>query len=88
MGQPIPVEPFSPGEYIQDELDARGWTRLELANRLGKLRPHAPIAEVEGLLSGDLAVTPDLARRLAIVLGSESSTWLALQKSYDLAKGK
>jgi len=31
----IPAECFHPSEYIQDELDARGWTLDDLATRMG-----------------------------------------------------
>ena len=31
----MPVEIFSPGEFIQDELDARGWTTADLARQMG-----------------------------------------------------
>ena len=31
----FPFTPFHPSRFIQDELDARGWTRADLANRMG-----------------------------------------------------
>lgn len=31
----IPAEVFHPSVFIQDEMDARGWTRDELARRMG-----------------------------------------------------
>ena len=31
----VPGETFSPGEFIQDQLDARGWTTADLALRMG-----------------------------------------------------
>ena len=33
--QAFPPTPFHPSTFIQDELDARGWTRADLANRMG-----------------------------------------------------
>ncbi len=30
-----PAEVFPPGEFIQEELDARGWTTADLAARMG-----------------------------------------------------
>ena len=31
----IPAETFSPGEFVREELDARGWTTADLAQRMG-----------------------------------------------------
>ena len=31
----VPAETFPPGEFIQEELDTRGWTIADLAQRMG-----------------------------------------------------
>ncbi len=31
----LPAEVFHPSEHIRDEMSARGWTRADVANRMG-----------------------------------------------------
>ena len=35
MVKRMPAEVFPPGEFIQEELDARNWTQSDLADILG-----------------------------------------------------
>lgn len=43
MSDRTPAEVFHPSEFIQDELDARGWTLWDLAFRMG---PDAPLEKL------------------------------------------
>jgi HTH-type transcriptional regulator / antitoxin HigA len=36
MNSHTPAELFPPGEFVKDELEARGWSQIELAEILGK----------------------------------------------------
>ena len=42
--QPIPAEVFPPGEFIREELEARGWSLQDLAEILG--RPPRSVSEL------------------------------------------
>ena len=64
MAGRMPAEVFSPGEYIGDELEARGWTQADLARH----------ADVDRLLVGRLergigSLDVELLDRLAVVFG-------------------
>ena len=59
MANRRPAEIFAPGEFIGDELEARGWSQIELAEIMG--RPARLISE---LVSGKRAVTPKPRRGL------------------------
>jgi HTH-type transcriptional regulator/antitoxin HigA len=74
-------EAFAPGEYISEELEARGWTQLDLAEILG--RPPQAVNEV---IKGKRAITPDTARGLADAFGTSAQVWMNLQSAYDLSR--
>ena len=76
--QPIPVEPFPPREFIQDELEARGWTYSDLARRSGLSREDAT-----AIAEGEISVTPEIAAALEKAFGISAQTWMNLQASYD-----
>ena len=71
---------FKPGEYIQEEVDARDWSWNELAEKMCV----SPIL-LEELMAGRISVTPVIAYALASAFGSTPEEWLRLQKTYDVA---
>jgi HTH-type transcriptional regulator / antitoxin HigA len=79
MNERIPAEAFPPGEFLADELEARGWTQLEFAEIIRR-----PTKVVNEIISGKKAVTTDTARELAAALGTSPQYWLNLQTAYDL----
>lgn len=74
-------EAFSPGEYISEELEARGWSQLDLAEILGR-----PPQAVNEIIRAKRAVTPDTARGLAEAFGTSAQLWMNLQSAFDLAR--
>lgn len=66
-----------PGDTILDIIDERGWTQKELAEQLGYSVQH-----VDQLIKGTVSLTADAAERLACVLGSTVSFWLAREAKY------
>jgi len=76
----VSVEPFHPGEYIADELEARGWTQDDLAEVLGCNR-HT----VMRLLNHKSGITADMAVALSKAFGTSAEMWMNLQSSYELA---
>jgi len=73
----------APGEIIEEILEARGMTRVELALRCG-LSPKT----ISLILSGKAPVTPDTAIQLERVLGITSSIWNNLEANYRLFLAK
>lgn len=79
MTERIPADVFSPGDFIKEEIEVRGWTQRDLAAILGR-----PVQMVNELLSGRKAVTPETACGLAEAFGTSAELWLNLESSYRL----
>jgi HTH-type transcriptional regulator / antitoxin HigA len=77
----VPAEVFPPGEFIKEELEARGWTQSDLAEILG--RPPRLVSEI---ISAKRAITPETAKGLADAFGTDPQFWLNLESSYQLAR--
>ena len=78
-----PAEVFSPGELIKDEIEARGWSQIELAEVLG--RPGRLVSE---LIAGKRAITPETAKGLGEAFGTGAQFWLNMESAYQLSKVK
>src|SRR5689334_20906002 len=74
-----PVEFFPPGEYIKDELEARGWNQTDLANIMGRTS-----AVVNELISGKRGITRQTAIELGDAFGSGADFWMNLEATYRL----
>lgn len=78
---------FHPGEYVRDEMEARGWSVETLADKTTMSR-----AWCEELIAEKRRVTKIVAYCLSKGLGADMTTWLNLQADYDhwikTAKGK
>jgi HTH-type transcriptional regulator/antitoxin HigA len=73
------AEAFPPGEFIKEELDARGWTQEDLAEIIGR-QPSI----VSGLIKGKRAVSPPIAADLAEAFGTTAQLWMNLESAYQL----
>jgi HTH-type transcriptional regulator / antitoxin HigA len=80
----IPAEVFPPGEFIRDELEARGWTQGDLAQIMGR-----PLQMVNELVSAKKQITPDTALGLAKAFGDDDALyWMNLENVYRLSQAK
>ena len=77
------AEVFAPGEYIRDELEARGWTQQDLADIIGK-----PTMSVNMVITGKRAVSPEMAKALGDAFGTGPELWMNLETAYQLWKSK
>ena len=68
-----PAEVFAPGEFLRDELEARGWTQQELAEILD--RPPRLVSEI---ISAKRAITPETAKGLGEAFGTSAEYWMNL----------
>src|ERR1700732_1298357 len=84
MPNRTPAEVFAPGEFIRDELDARGWTQGDLAQIMGR-----PLQFVNELVAGKKQITPETALGRAQALGDDDALyWMILDNVYRLAQTK
>ncbi len=73
--------PPHPGIGLKHELDELGLSVAEAAKALGVTRQ-----QLYRLINGDCGVTPEMALRLELAIGSSADFWLRLQMNYDLAQ--
>lgn len=76
-----PAEVFPPGEFVQDELEARNWTQADLGTILGR-----NVRLVNEIINGKRSITVETAKGLAAAFGTTAQFWLSLQTVYDLSQ--
>ncbi len=72
---------FPPGDFIREELEARGWTQSQLARILGR-----PTQTVNLIINGKKEITTSTAVALGAALGTSPAFWLNLETAYRLAQ--
>ena len=75
------AEAFPAGEFLADELEARGWTQAEFAAILDR-----PAQFVSEIISGKKEITRESAAQIGAALGTSAEMWLSLQDKYFLWK--
>jgi addiction module HigA family antidote len=73
--------PPHPGQLIGDSLDELEVSIVQAAKALGITRQ-----QLHNLIAGRSAVTPEMAVKLEMAIGSTADTWLRMQMNYDLAR--
>jgi len=76
-----PAQVFSPGEYIRDELEARGWTQENLAQIMGR-----PQAAINLIINDKRGITPETAVELGGAFGTTPDFWLNLDAMHKLSR--
>jgi HTH-type transcriptional regulator/antitoxin HigA len=77
------AEAFPPGDFIREELEARGWTQVDLAEIMGR-----PTRLVNELIAAKRTITPDTAQDLGEAFGTGAEYWMNLEAAYQLWKSK
>jgi HTH-type transcriptional regulator / antitoxin HigA len=78
----VPAEVFPPGEFIREELEARGWTQGDLAQIMDR-----PLQVVNELIAGKKQITPETARGLSRAFSDgDPLYWMHLDAAYRLAQ--
>lgn len=71
----VPAEVFPAGEFLADELEARGWTQAEFAAILDR-----PAQFVSEIISGKKEITRESATQIGAALGTSAEMWLSLER--------
>ena len=72
-----------PGEMIKEEIEARGITQKEVAEKMG-----VSYTVFNEILNGKRPVTTEYALLLEAVLGIDAGIWLRLQADYNMQEAK
>jgi len=71
-----------PGEYLAEEIEARGLSQKELAKRMGR-----PANAINEIINAKKAITAETALQLEDVMPDiPARFWLNLETDYQLAK--
>jgi HTH-type transcriptional regulator/antitoxin HigA len=81
MNNRISAEVFPPGEFLGDELEARGWTQTEFAEIINR-----PQKLVNDIVLGKRSVTPETAADFSAALGTSAQFWMNLETTWQLSK--
>jgi len=77
-----PDAAIPPGEYLAEEIKARGLTQKELARRMGR-----PANAINEIVNGKKVVTAETALQLEAVMPEiPAKFWLNLETDYQLTK--
>lgn len=77
-GSPL-AEAYPAGEFLAEELDARGWSQQDFAAVLGR-----PVQFVSEVITGKREITRESAAQIGAALGTSADLWLNLQDTYLL----
>jgi HTH-type transcriptional regulator/antitoxin HigA len=81
MTSRTPAEVFPPGEFLADELEARGWTQTEFAEIIRR-----PQKLVNDIIHAKRSVTPETAADFAAAFGTSAQFWMNLETAWQLSK--
>lgn len=70
------AEVFPPGEFIQEELEARGWLQSDLVDIL-----RVDKDTVSDIIGGKRSVTPEMAVLIGEAFGTGPEVWLNLDSA-------
>lgn len=73
--------PPHPGTGLKDDFDELGLSVAEAADALGISR-----SQLHRVVAGKSDISPELALRLEVVIGSTADAWLRRQAAYDAAQ--
>jgi HTH-type transcriptional regulator/antitoxin HigA len=81
MTNRTPAEVFPPGEFLADELEARGWTQTEFAEIINR-----PQKLVNDIVNAKRSITPETAADFAAAFSTSAQFWMNLETAWQLSK--
>lgn len=79
----VPAEVFPPGDFLREELGARGWTQAEFAEIIGR-----PLPAVNQIIAGKRGISPATAKELEAALGPSAPFWMNLDMAWRLQQAE
>jgi addiction module HigA family antidote len=76
-----PGDAFHPGEFLAEEMEARGMKQVELAKALGLSK-----SEVSLILNGKRGISVSIALKLELLWGTHALIWMRLQVRYEVER--
>jgi HTH-type transcriptional regulator/antitoxin HigA len=70
-----------PGEFIKDELGARGWLQRDLAYILG-----VPERAINQIMAGERNISPEIALAMSKAFDISPEYFMNIQKAYDRSR--
>ncbi len=70
---------YHPGEFLAEEMEARGWTDLGVACRCLNRGAMLTELEVRHIRLGNIYITPYIATALWLAFGIRPYMWLAME---------
>lgn len=74
-------DPPHPGRILKSAIEELGLSVARASKALGVTR-----AQVHRVVKGESAISPEMALRLEVVIGSSADAWLRMQAAYDAAQ--
>ena len=74
-----PFRPMKPGEILEEELDARGWSPADFADIIGR-STH----EINEIVASQKTIGLALAVAFSMALGTSAEYWSNLEAAYRL----
>ena len=71
---------MTPSELIKKKLEDKGWTQRDLAQVLGR-----PLPNVNEIINGKTAITPETAIKLSEAFGDDPEEWMLAESRYRLS---
>ena len=72
-----------PGEFVREELEARGWSQRDLAYILG-----VPEQAVNMITSGKRGISPEMAKALGTAFDVSAEYFANLQQAYEMVNAR
>lgn len=77
------AEVFPPGDFIREELEARGWTQVDLADITGK-----SLRLINEVIAAKRCITPETAQVFGKAFGTSAEFWMNMDSRYQLSRVK
>ena len=76
---PTLAKAFPPGDFLREEMEFRGWTQQQLADRMGR-----PFQTVNAIINGRKQITAETALQLEEAFKIKATYWMNLETTWQL----